>query len=100
MILWQLFKLRTGRFRGNGILAHTHASTPGKTLALIFEQLTLQHEHQHSLAGLYPGLTVQNFSQSHTQVNISKAVNRPFVALQLWLRIQKKGDSKNKRSFN
>lgn len=48
-------------------------STPEITLALIFEQLTLQYQQQSS--GLRPELTVQKLSSGPQQVNVSQAVN-------------------------
>lgn len=66
MTLWQLFTLRLACFHGNMVLAHTNASTPEKTLALIFEQLTLQYEQLNF--GLHPELTVQNIHQIHTEL--------------------------------
>lgn len=76
------------------VLAHTNVSTPEKTLALIFEQLTLLYEQQNS--GIRPELTVQNIHQIHTKLTFLKAVNRSLVPSQLWLRMQKEKVSKEK----
>ena len=91
MILWQLLTLRLACFHGNMVLAHTDVSTPEKTLALIFEQLTLLYEQQNF--GMYPGLTVQNIHQIHTKLTFLKAVNRSLVTSQLWLGMQKEKES-------
>lgn len=66
VILWQLFTLRLACFHGNMVLACCDVSTPEKTLALIFEQLTLQYEQQN--AGSRPGLTVQNIHQIRSEL--------------------------------
>lgn len=61
-----LFTLRPACFHGDLFLAHTNVSTPEKTLALIFEQLTLQYEQQNF--GTHPEATVQNIHQTHTKL--------------------------------
>lgn len=66
MTLWQPFTLWLACFHGNMVLAHTNVSTPETTLALIFEQLTLQYEQQNS--GMHPELTVQNIHQICTEL--------------------------------
>lgn len=65
-------------------------STPEITLALIFEQLTLQYQQQSS--GLRPELTVQKLSSGPQQVNVSQAVNRPAMRLPAW---RKEGVKRN-----
>lgn len=66
MTLWQLSTLWLACSHGNMVLAHTNVTTPETTLALIFEQLTLQYEQQNS--GMHPELTVQNIHQIHTEL--------------------------------
>lgn len=66
MTLWQFFTLWQACFHGNLASAHTNVSTPETTLALIFEQFTLQNEQQN--AGMHPELTVQNIHQIHSEL--------------------------------
>lgn len=87
-MLWQLFTLRLACFHGNMVLAHTNVSTPETTLALIFEQFTLQYEQQSS--GMSPELTLQNIHQLCTKLKHLKGSKQVIGNLQLWLTKQKK----------
>lgn len=82
-MLWQLFTLRLACFHGNMVLAHTNVSTPETTLALIFEQFTLQYEQQSS--GMPPELTLQNIHQLCTKLKHLKGSKQVIGDLQLWL---------------
>lgn len=86
------FTLGPARFPWRRVfyLAHTHVSTPEKTPALIFEQLTLPHKQQNS--GLRPAATAER-----GRVNLSEAVNSSLEAAQLWLPTQKVEKERNER---
>ena len=65
---------------------HASVSTPEKTLALIFEQLTRRYEQQHS--GPRSGRTVHGSHQIHGEWTCCEAVNSSSVTSQLGLRTQ------------